>query len=157
MSDFPEGVTAPDGAQGLVDICKGTWAVINDDDSSVFKNDKAVDSFNADMDDLNDMGVHVNNAGESPVFTLGTAETACGPSALIAGAPPFLKRLDSKAPEMPTLTTLVEMSKYRTFKRCNVLDKHQAKGSSEEAPSKLHKLCGKVAACFLSYGWSELL
>jgi hypothetical protein len=49
MSDFPEGVTAPDGAQRLVDICKGTWAVINDDLSSVSKNAKAVGSSNAGL------------------------------------------------------------------------------------------------------------
>ena len=33
MSDFPEGVAAPDGAQKLVDVCKGTWAVISDKNS----------------------------------------------------------------------------------------------------------------------------
>jgi hypothetical protein len=27
MSDFPEGVIAPEGAQELVDVCKETWAV----------------------------------------------------------------------------------------------------------------------------------
>ena len=136
-------MAAPDGAQRLVDICKGTGAVINGDGSSVSKNNKAFDSFNAAMDDLNDMGVHVNNTGDFPVFTLGTVETAYGPSALVAGAP-FLK-LTSEV-EMSTMTTLVDLSKYRTFKRCYVLVKHQAKGSSEETPSLLHKLCGKVAA-----------
>jgi hypothetical protein len=56
MSDFPEGVAAPDGAQRIF-VSKGTWAVINDDDSSVSKNDKAVDSSSAAPID-----VHVNNA-----------------------------------------------------------------------------------------------
>jgi hypothetical protein len=42
------------------------------------------------MDELTEMGVYVNNEGGFPVFTLGTKETACGPSALVAGAP-FLK------------------------------------------------------------------
>jgi hypothetical protein len=46
MSYFPEGVAAPDGAQRLVDMCKGTRAVISNDDlSSVSKNDKAVGEF----------------------------------------------------------------------------------------------------------------
>jgi hypothetical protein len=76
MSDFPEGVAAPDGAQKLVDGCKGTWAVINDDTSEVSRHDKAVDSFEAAMDELGEMGVHVNNEGEFPVFTLGTKEAA---------------------------------------------------------------------------------
>jgi hypothetical protein len=30
MSDFPEGTAAPEGAQKLVDVCKETWAVIQD-------------------------------------------------------------------------------------------------------------------------------
>ena len=51
MSDFPEGVAAPDGAQKLVDVCKGTWAVIQDEPSEVTRHDKAVDSFEAAMDE----------------------------------------------------------------------------------------------------------
>jgi hypothetical protein len=30
MSDFPKGVAAPEGAQKFVDVCKKTWAVIED-------------------------------------------------------------------------------------------------------------------------------
>jgi hypothetical protein len=74
------------------------------------------------MDELNEMGVHVNNEGEFPVFTLGAKETACGPSVLVAGAP-FLQ-LSSTA-KLSTLTTLVGLSKYRTFKRCNLLVRHK--------------------------------
>jgi hypothetical protein len=87
MSDFPEGVTAPDGAQKLVDVCKGTWAVIHDESSEIRTHDKAVDSFEAAMNELNEMGVHVNNEGEFPVFTSGAKETAYDPSVLVAGAP----------------------------------------------------------------------
>jgi hypothetical protein len=114
MSGFSEGVAAPDGAQKLVDVRKGTWAVTNADTSEVSKHDRAVDSFEAAMNELNDMGVHINNEGEFPVFTLGTIETACDSSALVAGAP-FLK-LPSAA-ELSTLTALVDLSKYRAFKR----------------------------------------
>jgi hypothetical protein len=48
--------------------------------------------------------------------------------------------------ELPTLTTVVDLSKYRTFNRCNLLALHRTKGGSDETPSLLHKLCGKVAA-----------
>jgi hypothetical protein len=40
----------------------------------VSEHDKAVDSFEFAMNELNDMEVHVNNKGEFPVFTLGTKE-----------------------------------------------------------------------------------
>jgi hypothetical protein len=45
MSDFPEGITAPEGAQKLVDVCKETWAVIQDETSEVSGHDEAVDRF----------------------------------------------------------------------------------------------------------------
>jgi hypothetical protein len=86
MSDFPEGVAAPDGAQKLVDVCKGTWAVISDKNSEATRHDKAVDSFEAAMDELNELGVHVSNEGGFPVFSSGVKETAYAPSALVAGA-----------------------------------------------------------------------
>jgi hypothetical protein len=84
MSDFPEGVTAPDGAQKLVDVCKGTWAVIHDESSEIRTHDKAVDRFEAAMHELAELEVHVNNEGGYPVFSLGVKETACDPSALVA-------------------------------------------------------------------------
>jgi hypothetical protein len=83
------------------------------------------------MDELAELGVHVNNEGEFPVFSLGVKETAYDPSALVAGAP-FL-RLPS-AVELSTLTTVVDLSKYRTFNRCNLLVLHRAKGASVETP-----------------------
>jgi hypothetical protein len=95
------------------------------------------------MDELAELGVHANNEGEYPVFSLGVIETAYNPSALVAGAP-FL-RLPSTV-ELSTLTTAVDLSKYRTFNRCNLLVLHRAKGGSDETPYLLHKLCGKVAA-----------
>jgi hypothetical protein len=145
MSDFPEGITAPEGAQKLVDVCKRTWEVIQDDSSDASKHDKAVDSFEAAMDELAELGVHVNNEGEFPVFSLGVKETAYGPSALVAGAT-FLGL--PSAVELSKLTTAVDLSRYHTFNRCNLLVLHCAKGEggSVETPSLLHKLCGKVAA-----------
>ena len=125
MSDFPEGIAAPEGAQKLVDVCKGTWAVIQDGSSDATKHDKAVGRFEAAMDELAELGVHVNNEGEFPVFSLGVKETAYGPSALVAGAP-FL-RLPSTV-ELSTSTTAVDLSKYRTCNRCNLLVLHRAKG-----------------------------
>jgi hypothetical protein len=86
MSNFPVGVAAPDGAQKLVDVCKGTWAVIQDESSDINTNNKAVESFEVAMNELNEMGVHVNNEGGFPVFTSGVKETAYDPSALVAGA-----------------------------------------------------------------------
>jgi hypothetical protein len=80
------------------------------------KNDKAVDSFEAAMNELNDLGVHVNNEGGFPVFTSGTKEAACGPSALLLLEHLFFLKLSSTV-ELSTLTTLVDLSKYRTFKR----------------------------------------
>ena len=47
MSDFPEGVIAPEGAQELVDVCKETWAVTQNEDSTVIDHDEAVDRFEA--------------------------------------------------------------------------------------------------------------
>jgi hypothetical protein len=76
MSDFPEGITAPEGAQKLVDVCKETWAVIQDESSEVPGHDEAVESFEAAMDELAELGVHVNNEGGCPVFSLGVKETA---------------------------------------------------------------------------------
>jgi hypothetical protein len=40
MSDFPAGINAPEGAQKLVDVCKETWAVIQDEPSDVNTNDQ---------------------------------------------------------------------------------------------------------------------
>ena len=93
------------------------------------------------MDELAELGVHVNNEGEFPLFSLGVKETAYDPSALVAGAT-FLKL--PKAVALSTLTTAVDLSSYRTFRRCNLLVLHQAKGGSEETPSMLHKLCGRM-------------
>jgi hypothetical protein len=45
MSDFPEGIIAPEGAQELVDVCKETWTVIQNEESSVPDSDEAVDRF----------------------------------------------------------------------------------------------------------------
>jgi hypothetical protein len=52
MSDFPEGITAPEGAQKLVGVSKETWAVIQDESSEVSDHDKAVDRFEAAMAEL---------------------------------------------------------------------------------------------------------
>jgi hypothetical protein len=76
MSDFPEGIAAPEGAQELVDVCKETWAVIQNEESSVPDHDEAVDSFEAAMAELAEMDVHVNNEGDFPVFSLGVKEAA---------------------------------------------------------------------------------
>jgi hypothetical protein len=73
MSDFPKGVAAPEGAQKFVDVCKGTWAVIEDKESELDVHNRAVESYTAAVEELNEMGVHVNNAGEFPVFTPGVA------------------------------------------------------------------------------------
>jgi hypothetical protein len=54
----------------------GTWAVIQDETADVTKQDKAVDRSGAAMDELAELGVHVNNEGECPVFSLGVMETA---------------------------------------------------------------------------------
>jgi hypothetical protein len=89
------------------------------------------------MDELAELGVHVNNEGEFPVFSLGVKETTYDPSALVAGAP-FL-RLPSTV-ELSKLTTVVDLPRYR-----NLLVLRRAKGGSVETPSLLHKLCGKVA------------
>ena len=64
MSDFPEGITAPEGAQILVDACKEAWAVIQDESSDVNTNDEAVDRYEIAVDELNELGVHVNNEGD---------------------------------------------------------------------------------------------
>jgi hypothetical protein len=77
MSDFPEGITAPEGAQILVDVCKEAWAVIQDESSDVTTNDEAVGRYEIAVDELNDLGVHVNNEVDHPVFELGVKETAC--------------------------------------------------------------------------------
>ena len=69
--------------------------LIQDESSDVTKHDGAVDSSESAMDELAELGVHVNNEGEFPVFSLGVKETAYDPSALVAGAP-FL-RLPSTA------------------------------------------------------------
>jgi hypothetical protein len=47
------------------------------------------------MDELAELGVHVNNEGGCPVFSLGVKETAYDPSALVAGAT-FLFALSRK-------------------------------------------------------------
>jgi hypothetical protein len=44
-------------------------------------NDGAVDRYEIAVDELNELGVHVNNEGDLPVFTLGVKETAYDPSA----------------------------------------------------------------------------
>jgi hypothetical protein len=94
------------------------------------------------MDELAELGVHVHNKGEHPVFSLGVKETAYDPSVPVSGAP-FLKLPKDVA--LSALTTVVDLSSYRTFGRCNLLVLHQAKGTSKETPSMLHKLCGRVS------------
>jgi hypothetical protein len=42
MSDFPWGVAAPEGAQKFVDVCKGTWVVIEDNESELDTYNRAV-------------------------------------------------------------------------------------------------------------------
>jgi hypothetical protein len=79
MSDFPEGIAAPEGAQKLVGVCKETWTVIQDGSSEASEHDEALESFEAAMDELAELGVHVNNEGEYPVFSLGVKETVYGP------------------------------------------------------------------------------
>jgi hypothetical protein len=143
MSDFPLGVTAPEGAQKIVDVCKGTWAVIEDRESELDTHNRAVVSYTAAVEELNEMGVHVNNAGEFPVFTLGVKGSAYDPSSRVAGAP-FLNL--SETVELSTLTNVVDLSEYRKLLRCNVLVLHRTKGASDDNPSRLYKLCGKEAA-----------
>jgi hypothetical protein len=84
------------------------------------------------MDELAELGVHVHNKGEHPVFSLGVKETAYDPSVPVSGAP-FLKLPKDVA--LSALTTVVDLSSYRTFGRCNLLVLHQAKEGSEETPS----------------------
>jgi hypothetical protein len=143
---LPEGITAPEGAQKLVDVCKETWAVIQDETSEVLGHDEgqAVDRFEAAMAELAEMEVHVNNEGGHPVFSLGVKETAYGPSVLVSGAK-FLRLPKPKGVALSTLATAVDLSSYRTFGRFNLLVLHQAKGGSKEAPSMLHKPCGRVS------------
>ena len=93
---------------------KKRGAVIQDESSDTTKHDEAVDGFEYAMDELAELGVHVNNEGDFPVFSLGVKETAYDPSALVAGAP-FL-RLPS-AVELSSLTAVADLSKYRTFNR----------------------------------------
>jgi hypothetical protein len=104
MSDFPEGIAAPEGAQKLVDVCKEAWAVIQDEPSDVKTNGEAVDRDEIAVDELNELGVHVNNEGDHPVFELGVKETAYDSSVLVSGAP-FLKLPKDVA--LSTLTTVV--------------------------------------------------
>jgi hypothetical protein len=85
MSNFPLGVAAPEGAQKVVDVCKGTWAVIGDKESELDTHNRAVENYTAAVEELNEMGVHVNNAGEFPVFSLGAKESAYDPSPRLAG------------------------------------------------------------------------
>ena len=48
MYGFPSGVTAPEGAQKLVDVCKGTWAVIEDKESELLNaHNRAAESYTA--------------------------------------------------------------------------------------------------------------
>jgi hypothetical protein len=143
MSGFPLGVAAPEGAQKLVDVCKGTWAVIEDKGSEFETHSKAVDHYSAAVEELNDMDVHVNNEGEILVFTLGVKETTYDPSSRVAGAP-FLNPTETA--ELSTLTNVVGVSDYRKLLRCNVLVLHRTKGAAGDSPSGLHKLCGKGPA-----------
>jgi hypothetical protein len=66
------------------------------------------------VDELNELGVHVNNEGGHPVFELGVKETAYGSPVLVSGAP-FLKLPKDVA--LSTLTTAVDLSSYRAFRR----------------------------------------
>jgi hypothetical protein len=101
MSDFPEGIAAPEGAQELVDVCKETWAVIQDEASTASDHDEAVDRFEAAMAELAEMEVHVNNEGGYPVFSLGVKETAYDSSVSVSGAK-FLKLPKDVAPKSQT-------------------------------------------------------
>jgi hypothetical protein len=56
MSSFPLGVAAPEGAQKLVGVCKGTWAVIEDKESELDVHNRAVESNTAAVEELNEMG-----------------------------------------------------------------------------------------------------
>jgi hypothetical protein len=138
MSDFPEGIAAPKGAQKLVDVFKETRAVIQNEASEVSDHGEAVDRFEAAMAELAELEVHVNNEGEHPVFSLGVKETAYDSSVPVSGAK-FLKLPKEMA--LSTLTTAVDLSSYRTLGRYNLLVLHHAKGASKETPSMLHKLC----------------
>jgi hypothetical protein len=112
MSDFPEGITAPEGAQKLVDVCKETRAVIQDETSEVSGHDEAADRFGAAMAELGELEFHVNNEGGHPVFSLGVKETAYDSSVLVSGAK-FLKLPKDVA--LSTLTTVVDLSSYRCW------------------------------------------
>jgi hypothetical protein len=78
-------VAAPEGAQKIVDACKGTWAVIEDTESELDVRNRAVGSYTAAVEELNEMGVHFNNAGKFPVFTPGVKEPVCDPAARAGG------------------------------------------------------------------------
>jgi hypothetical protein len=91
MSDFPLGVTAPEGAQKLVGVCKGTGAVIGDRESELGTHNRAAERHTAAVEELNEMAVHINNAGEigNPCgFSLGVREPACIRPVLAGGGPP---------------------------------------------------------------------
>jgi hypothetical protein len=54
-----------------VGVRKETRAIIEDKESELDTHNRAVESHTAAVEELNEMGVHVNNAGEFPVFTPG--------------------------------------------------------------------------------------
>ena len=141
MSDFPEGIIAPEGAQELVDVCKETWTVIQNEESSVLDSDEAVDRFEAAMAALAEIDVHVNNEGDDPVLSLGVKEAAYDPSLPVSGAR-FLKLPEEVALEK--LTTVLDLSTFRKLGRCTVLVRHNAKGASPDTPSSLYKLCSRI-------------
>jgi hypothetical protein len=68
-------------------VNKGTRAVIEDKEPELDTHNRAVESNTAAVEELNEMGVHVNNAGEFPVFSLGVREPAYDPSPGVAGGP----------------------------------------------------------------------
>ena len=133
-----------EGAQKLVGVCKGTWAVIEDRGSELEAHNKVADGCSAAVGDLNGMGVHGNNEGDFPVFALGVKVCECGPSDRVAGAL-FLKPPETVV--LSALTSTVDLSDYRKLLGCNVLVQHRAKGAASGGggTSELHRLCEKVS------------
>jgi hypothetical protein len=54
----------------LVTTTPNSHSIIQDESSDVTTNDEAVDRYEIAVDELNDLGVHVNNEGDHPASNL---------------------------------------------------------------------------------------
>ena len=66
---------------------RGQQWPIEDRESELDTHNRAVESSAAAVEELNEMGVHINSAAEFPVFSLGVKESTYDPSSRVAGAP----------------------------------------------------------------------